>query len=177
MSPERRVPACPQGIAVSRPKRGSWLVEELLDTLVVEDPGARVEATKYPGVFLVYSSLRPSRIAKLVYSGYHSFMKRFVPSQFCGVVASIGELEQFLGSSLGSFIRGRDLRLMVTLRGLLKRLGGERTIRSLLLSLGCSITRKPELVLAVESIDEVVVAALGNTRRCGPDCVAIAFEE
>ena len=177
MPPEERVPICPQGVAVSRPKRDSWLIEELLDTLVPEDPGARVEATRYPGVLLVYSSLRPARLAKLVYSGYHSFMKRFVPSQFCSIASSVEDLEAFLESSLSRAASGGRLRVMVSLRGVLKRLGGERAVRSLLSRLGYSITRDSSLVLAVESVDEVVVAALGNTRRCGPDCVTIAFEE
>ncbi len=175
MPPKALMPLCPKGVAVSKPKRDTWLVEELLDTIVPKDPTVRVEASGYPGVVLVYSSLEPWRLSKLVYSGYHSFMRRFVPSQYCVRVASLGELEALVGR-IASLLEGRRLRLMVSLRGFLKRQGGERIVRARLLDSGCIIDRGSSFALAIESIDEVVVAAMGNTRRCGLDCVTISIE-
>ncbi len=165
------MPISVKGVAVSRPGRGSWLADELLDTLVPWDPGARVEETRFPGVMAVYTSLEPSQLARIVSRGYHSFMKRLTPAMAAAVANSWEDVEELVKSLLaGPPVR---VRLVIATRGAGKELAGRGRVEGLVRSLGFTPSRGARMALVLESLDNLFLGAYGITSPCGPDCMTV----
>ncbi len=166
------MPLPPKGIAVSTPGRESWLADEVLDTLIPLDPEARVEETGFRGVLLVYSRLDAWDAARAVSRGYHSFMKRFTPAVYTTKASSMGDVEGLIIRALEDLPRG-PIRLLVSVRGEGKAYAGRSMVESLARSLGFTPSRRARMVLAVESVGDLFIAASGITGTCGPSCVTV----
>ncbi|MEB3773486.1 MAG: hypothetical protein GSR86_00995 [Desulfurococcales archaeon] len=172
MPSEGSMPLRLSGIAVSRPGREAWLADELLDTILPHDPDARVLETRYRGVFLLYSSLEPVDTARIVSRGVHSFMKRYTPAMHTlespsreGVEGLVYRLLEVLDASA--------VRLIVSLRGRGKRLGGRSLIEELVRRHGIALSRRARHLIIIESIEDLLIAASGITGSCGYDCITV----
>jgi len=160
------------GVAVSKPGRESWLMDEVLDTIIPHDPGASMVETRFKSVFLVYSSLDPVNLARIVSAGYHSFMKRFVPALSVFRVGVFRELEDRLSSILANTNLGH-VRLITALRGKGKSIASRSLIEGIVRGLGLKPSRRSSKVIDIESIDDLFIIAYGITRYCGPDCILV----
>ena len=179
MPAEGGLPQCPAAVAVAKPRRDTWLVEELYDTVFLGDPEARVERTRFPGVLLVYTRLPPERLIPLFRRVEHSFLQRLVPAQRCVAQASPGDPERLveeLARLLASAGVG-EARLIAVLRGEGKGLAaGRRALEEAMLRAGVRPARRAARhAVAVESVDRLLVAAAGITRGCGMECLLIDF--
>jgi len=174
--PQGGLPECPAAVAVAKPRRDSWLVEELYDTLFPGDPGARVERTRFPGVLLVYTSLEPSRLVALIRRAEHGFLQRLVPAQRCIPNAAPGDPERLVAELASLLAAGgvSQATLIASLRGEGKRLaGGRRSLEEAMARAGVRPARRARHAVAVESVDTLIVAAAGITRGCGLGCTLI----
>lgn len=160
--------SCPTILATSMPGRDSWALEELMDTVMSRDPRAEVRATRYRGVFEVYTSLSPRDAAALFLLYQHAFLASVVPVMSCSDLRG-------LPAALGSLLRGLSgpVRLVVRAREPMKDSLTEELVRNLVRSAGLPISDRAEVELVVESIDYRVVMSVGQPRRCGPHCTVL----
>lgn len=163
------MPVCPAAIAVAKPRKDSWLYEELLDFAFIIGGDTRVEKTRFPGVFSIYSSLDARRLSRMVARMEFSFMKRLVPSGLCLVEPELSELLEGVRSLLGGF-RGEAI-VSVAVRGRGKSIASEGSIERTIAGMGVRKSKKSRFMVAVESVDEVFIASFGTTGYCGYDCV------
>ena len=174
----------PKAVATSKPKRETWMIEELYDTLIGGGLDAEIVKTRYPGVVLVYTNAEPARLSKIVYSSYHAFMKRFTPAMS---LVHIEELHSELAhtiviNNINSHIdniirlgaRRYGVNLIVALRGVSKDYVDRRLIENKLLSNNIHTSRRSNIVLVIESVDQFIFIASGITRYCGPGCVTMS---
>ena len=179
MLPQGGMPECPAAVAVAKPRRDSWLVEELYDTLFTGDPGARVVRTRFPGVLLVYSSLEPARLVPLFRRVEHSFLQRLVPAQRCIAEASPGDPERLVEelARLLAAAEVKEAKLLAVMRGAGKEVyGGSRSLEQAMARAGVKPSRRAHrYVVALESVDRLLVAAAGITRGCGLGCILVDF--
>ncbi len=173
MPPQGSVPLPLRGVAVSRPGRGSWLADELLDTLIPWDPEARVVETRFPGVIAVYTTLDPGQLARIISRGYHSFMKRLTPAMAMVEARGWSDIEALIRGLLTG-PPGR-VRLILATRGVGKSLAGRGRLEDLVRSLGFTPSRGARMALAIESLDGLFLGAYGITSPCGPDCVTVTL--
>jgi hypothetical protein len=169
------LPELVKAVAVSKPNRDTWLVEELLDSFTPWDEGVEVTRTRFPGVLLVLSrKLDPATISRLSRRVEFSFMARLVPA----VVALHVEAKSELVGVLERLLRGvaEDLDLIVTIRGEGKSVVSESDLRSLITGMNYRLRRGARRVLAVESVDRLFVLAVGVIRSCGLNCRLLVVE-
>lgn len=167
------MPLCPVGIAVSKPGRESWLVDEIADSILPRDPGARIERTGFDNVVAIYSEvIPPHELPRLVLRMEQAFLKRLAPVEECVRPGSPGELDRFISGFLAS--RGvKELQLWVYIRGSGKEIASRGRVERLVRSLGIELGRGATTVFDLESLNEVFTLSLGITRKCGLDCVLI----
>ncbi|MEB3779847.1 MAG: hypothetical protein GSR85_06420 [Desulfurococcales archaeon] len=172
MPPKRHMPLCPSAIAVSKPKRDTWMEEELLDTLIPWDPNAQIKPSGFPGVLLVYTKLDPYQLGRIISSGYHAFVKRVVPAQRCLISPSRHDLLREIEEIVMKYRPGR-IRLSTSIRGTGKTIITHSVIEEFLRGLNVVIYRKSKTMLCIESVNELFIITLGEARFCGPDCIMI----
>jgi hypothetical protein len=169
------LPELVKAVAVSKPNRDTWLVEELLDSFTPWDEGVEVRRTRFPGVLLVLSRrLDPATIARLSRRVEFSFMTRLIPATIALHVEAkselVGALERLLRGVTG------DLDLIVTIRGEGKSVVSESEVKSLITGMNYRLRRGAVRVLAVESVDRLFVLAVGVIRSCGLNCKLLVVE-
>lgn len=176
MSTSRLLPHLVKAVAVSKPRRERWLVEELLDVLIVGDENVRVEATRFPGVLAVLSEiLTPYDISRLARRLEFSFMSRLVPAVIVKEVSDLRELMETIAEVLGK--RGlAEVNLIATIRGDGKKVVTEGKLRDLMMEIGYRFSRSSPTTLAVESIDRIFIVTVGTLRKCGLGCKLLVVE-
>ncbi|MEN2999487.1 MAG: hypothetical protein ABDH61_02800 [Acidilobaceae archaeon] len=177
----RRVPAeghlsqLLKAVAIAKPQRERWLLEELYDLLIPLDEDARVERSGFRDVLLVLSSrLRPHEISNAAQQLEFSFMSRLVPSTS---IVRAGRREELFESLEPLLPSGRKLKLIVSLRGRGKEVVAEGELEALVRFRGNLLSRQSQEVLVVESLGEVFVISFGITRRCGLSCTVVVPKE
>jgi hypothetical protein len=153
-------------IAVSLPSKDSWAYEELYDTVFEADQNAIIEKTRYRGVFLIYLSVKIEKVANNFLQYQHAFLSRVLPIKYCG-----NELNVII-KSLNELPKGY-IKLMMHLREPIKNKINEDEIINIIKEEGYNITKKSNYVLAVESIDDLIISGNGIIRKCGPSCIII----
>jgi len=175
--PSNILPELVKAVAVSKPNRDTWLVEELLDALIVGDEGVEITRTRFPGVLLVLSrKLDPVTVSKLSRRTEFSFMSRLVPAILTIKVESVGEL---LGA-LEEVLRGRpveELDVWVTIRGEGRNVVSESYVKNMVSTMNYRLRRGAGRVLAVESVDKLFVVAVGTMRSCGLNCRLLVVDQ
>lgn len=174
MPSSRVLPQLVKAVAVSKPRRDTWLVEELLDAFIVWDEGVRVERTRFPGVLLVISEkLDPQSIVRLASRLEFSFMSRLVPATIAVEVENLNQLLEKLVEVIGGS-GVHEFKLQAVVRGDGKTVVSESQLRAALEKMNFRVAGNARKVLAVESIDRLFVATLGEVRKCGYNCKLIA---
>jgi hypothetical protein len=169
------LPELVKAVAVSKPNRDTWLVEELLDSFTPWDEGVEVTRTRFPGVLLVLSrKLDPATISRLSRRVEFSFMARLVPAV---VALHVGARSELL-EALERLLKGvtEDLDLITVIRGEGKSVVSESDLRSLITGMNYRLRRGARRVLAVESVDRLFVLAVGVIRSCGLNCKLLVVE-
>lgn len=169
------LPELVKAVAVSKPNRDTWLVEELLDSFTPWDEGVEVTRTRFPGVLLVLSrKLDPATISRLSRRVEFSFMARLVPAV---VALHVGAKSELL-EALERLLKGvtEDLDLITVIRGEGKSVVSESDLRSLITGMNYRLRRGARRVLAVESVDRLFVLAVGVIRSCGLNCKLLVVE-
>jgi len=169
------LPELVKAVAVSKPNRDTWLVEELLDSFTPWDEGVEVTRTRFPGVLLVLSrKLDPTTISRLSRRVEFSFMARLVPAV---VALHVGAKSELL-EALERLLKGvtEDLDLITVIRGEGKSVVSESDLRSLITGMNYRLRRGARRVLAVESVDRLFVLAVGVIRSCGLNCKLLVVE-
>ncbi len=170
MPSSQLLPELVKAVAVSKPNRDTWLIEELLDALIVGDEEVEVRRTRFPGVLLVLSRrLDPVSVSRLSRRVEFSFMTRLVPALVAMEVRVREELVRTLEEMLRG-VRVEELDLMVTVRGEGKDVVSEFDVREVVSRLNYRLRRGAGRVVAVESIDKLFVMAVGVVRSCGLNC-------
>ncbi len=173
----------PKAVATSKPKRETWMIEELYDTLIGGGLHAEIVKTRYPGVVLVYANIEPARLSKMVYSNYHAFMKRFTPAMSLIHIknqdeilhsAIINGIDEHLNNTIRLGAKKYGVNLIVALRGVSKSHINKQLVEDRLLRSNIRTNRRSSIMLIIESVDEFVFIASGITRYCGPGCVTVS---
>ena len=174
----------PRAVATSKPKRETWMIEELYDTLIGNGLEAKIVKTRYPGVVLVYTSLEPEKLAKIVYSNYHAFMKRFTPAMSLLNPSKsvnnltrrfLAELQSHLDNIISLGAKNTGVNLIVSIRGDIKYHINRQLIENIILDHNMPINRRSNIMLVVESVDSIAFIASGITRYCGPGCITVSL--
>ncbi|MEN2999394.1 MAG: hypothetical protein ABDH61_02325 [Acidilobaceae archaeon] len=164
-----------KALAIAKPQRESWLLEELYDLLVPLDEDVKVERSGFRDVLLVLSArLQPREICRAAQLMEFSFMSRLVPGTKVARATRPEELYRALEPLLPS---GRRLKLMVSLRGRGKEVVREEELERYVSSRGNLLSRQSREVLVVESIGEVFVLSYGITHKCGLSCTLVVPKE
>ncbi|MCS7107127.1 MAG: hypothetical protein NZ902_03375 [Acidilobaceae archaeon] len=171
MSSGELVPQLLKALAVAKPQREGWLLEELYDLLAPMDESAKVERSEFHDVLLVLSErLQPSEICRAAQRMEFSFMSRLVPAM--RVVKAAGRAE--LLSALQALVpSGKRLGLMVSLRGRGKELVRVGELAEYLKARQNSLSRQSREVVVVESVGDLFVLSYGITLRCGLGCTLV----
>ena len=156
---------CPSLLVTSLPGRDSWAFEEASDTVLSADPRARVEATRYRGVFAVYSSKDPYYISSRFALYIHAFVAWVLP--VLGCFRDLGELARSAPRP------PEPVSLEVRLREPLKRRVGEGAVVRALAEAGLRPAKGSELVIFVESLEDLLLLSYGRKVSCGPSCAAL----
>ena len=156
---------CPSLLVTSLPGRDSWAFEEIGDTVIAADPLARVEATRYRGVFVVFSSRDPYEISSKFVLYTHAFVAWVLP-----VLGCFRDLESLARSAPRP---PRPASLEVRLRDPLKRQLSEGAVVRALAGAGVELSKGSELVIFVESLDDLLLLSYGRKVPCGPSCFAL----
>ena len=173
----------PKAVATSKPKRETWMIEELYDTLIGGGLYAEIVKTRYPGVVLVYANIEPARLSKIVYSNYHAFMKRFTPAMSLihletrsklSYSTIIDEINKHIDNTIRLGAKKHGVNIIVALRGISKSYIDKQLIENKLLSSNIRANRRSNILLIIESVDEFIFMASGITRYCGPGCVTVS---
>jgi len=171
--PSSVLPQLVKAVAVSKPRRSSWLIEELLDALIPLDESVEISRTRFPGVLVVISEkLTPRDVARAALRVELSFMSRLVPA----IVALEAEREEQVVEALLDILgraRVGEVRLEAVIRGEGKRVVTEAMVREALVKAGLRLAMSSKKILALESIDKLFVAAIGEARKCGLSCKLI----
>ncbi len=170
MPPSKLLPELIKAIAISKPNRDSWLVEELLDAFLIWDESVRIERTRFPGVLLVLSrKLDPITLSKLAMRTTFSFMSRLIPAVTIVEIGTINELAGILERLLREE-KIRELNTMITIRGEGKRIASESMIKNIIANMNYTVKKDAKRVIAIESIDELFTIAIGTIKTCGLEC-------
>jgi hypothetical protein len=175
------MPECPTAVIVAKPKRQSWALEEAWDLAVLAHPEGRAEATRFPGVILVYTPDRDAaHFSVIAARGERGFIQRIVPAEHCIEASSRREVLELVASAarkLASSLNVREVRLFFAVRGEGKRILGESDVVEALTRAGLTSSRKAKAALAVESVDNLFIVASGITYRCGNTCTLIYLKK
>ncbi|MCE4612034.1 MAG: hypothetical protein F7B17_08700 [Desulfurococcales archaeon] len=168
---------CPTAVIVAKPKRQSWALEEAWDLAVASHPEGRAEATRFPGVILVYTPERdPYRFSVIAARGSRGFIQRIVPAEKCltpRTPEDITKLVEAAFSSVLNLAAYKGVRLIASMRGRVKELLDVNDIINTALKAGVKLDRKGKAVVAVEGIDDIVIISAGITYQCGPSCLLV----
>ncbi|MEM0497142.1 MAG: hypothetical protein QXR22_02955 [Acidilobaceae archaeon] len=175
MPPNKLMPEFIKGIAISKPKRESWLIEELYDALIPLDESVIIEKTRFQGVLVILSDRLDARtISRAASKAEFSFMSRLIPALVVLVASSRSDIDNAITRLLDGLTRN-NIRLIANLRGSGKNLYSKRELTSKIESLGFKVLSRASRVLVIESIDNIVVLSYGNTRRCGLNCILLSI--
>jgi len=139
-------------------------INEIIDILLALDENIKVEKTKYPGVILVYSSLNPHELARILYTTPTSTIIRIVPCDICvktsleNIIKAAVTLANGIFSKETKFMvdcirRGRKVKSSVEVEQytgweIIKRYGSKVSLRN------------PDYIIKVEIVDEIACVSL-----------------
>jgi hypothetical protein len=174
MPPQGSMPICPQIVAIAKPKRIKWCLEELLDFATYLE--GKVHETSYPGVCLVELENKNdiSKINESLRIYKFSFAKRLVITYKC--VKERDQLVQIIRDILNIIIllfNINSVRIIYSLRGRSKEYLTKETISILLKEYMLTENRHSHLILDLEGLDKVVALSFGLARSCGYDCLLV----
>lgn len=139
-------------------------INEVIDILLSLDENVKVEKTKYPGVIVVYSSLNPHDLARILYTSPTSTIIRIVPCDICvktsikSIVKAVLNLTEKVFNSNIKFMvdcirRGRKVESSLDVE---KYVGWE-----IVRKYGSKVSfSKPDYIVKIEVIDEITCIAL-----------------
>ena len=159
---------CPQLVGTSLPGRDSWALEEFMDTVISADPRARVELTRYRGVFVAYLARDPAEVAAKFLAYTHAFLARVYPVLLCAPKERLSDLL----SGIASLVREGQAKLEVRLREPISRSVSEDDVKRLITSAGVRPGRSGSHLI-IESLYDYFVASYGTAHACGPKCRVI----
>ncbi len=174
---------CPSAVAVAKPKRARWSLDELWDLAAYI--GGRVVETRYVGVYLIFTDEvkgyeELASVFKEALALYKlSFTSRVVVSRSCvkargepGTI--IADVKNALREALND-MGALTVRVIVSLRGEVKELLDRSMIESFIASLGRRLDRRSNDIIDVEGVDDMVIISWGRGNRCGYGCLGVGY--
>ena len=164
-----------KAVITARPGRESWAAEEALDTIYTADPDARLVKTRYPGVYILDTRLGAHEISASYSRFTHAFISFITP----GLIESAGPPEPLCLKVVLEHVkaRARTISVRIKARGASKHYALQDLVAEVIHGIGLRPSRESEWLLSVEGVDDLVLAAVGLRRSCGPSCTLVHVDE